>query len=153
MLALVKLDFCFIFVDEFTVNNHTHCNYQWVKTGYNTGVPVAKTWQSFSCIAAVSKTSLVQIQVSKKRTNSDVFCDFIEELAKSVRSSTDINSRKVILFLDNARYHSSKKTLAKFKELSTCALFNAPENPDFNACELFINALKQRLRRLRGLGL
>ena len=80
MLSLSKLDFCFIFVDEFTVNNHTHRNYQWVRDGINTGVPVPKNWQSFGCIAAVSRSGLVKIQVSKQRTNSDVFCRFVEEL-------------------------------------------------------------------------
>ena len=58
MLLLDSLNFELVFVDEFTVNNNTHSNYNWQKPGLSQGVPLAKTWPSYSCIAAVSRQKL-----------------------------------------------------------------------------------------------
>ena len=40
LLLLEKLNFMVVYVDEFTVNNHTHHYYNWALPGTNPGVPV-----------------------------------------------------------------------------------------------------------------
>lgn len=61
MLVLHKLGFCIVYVDEFTVNDKTHHNYNWVNTKENTGVVVANRWRSLGCIAAVTKKEVLKI--------------------------------------------------------------------------------------------
>ena len=51
--------------------------------------------------------------------------------------------------MDNARYHTSKLTIKNLKQENVSVIFNAPALPELNCCELFIRALKQRLRSVR----
>ena len=80
LLTLDKLDFLIVFVDEFTVNNTTHRNYNWAKPGESPGVPLDRYWKSHSCIAAVTRDKLISLSISNSTTNSDTFCAYLERL-------------------------------------------------------------------------
>ena len=85
MLQLDKLGFTLVFVDEFSVNHHTHHNYNWVKRGLNTGVPVARNWKQYGCIAAVTKEEVIHLQVTQTRTNSTLFCNYLSDLIEKLK--------------------------------------------------------------------
>ena len=100
-------------------------------------------------MAAVAKSGLVLLRVTQERTNSTTFSHFARDLADCLKASREENYSKVVWFMDNARYHTSKLTISNLKKEGVNILFNAPALPELNCCELFIRALKQKLRPLR----
>ena len=80
LLGLDALRFTIVFVDEFTISNYTHANYNWCRRGTYPGLPLAGFQASYSCIAAVTKSQLLKLSLSKTHNNSSTFCDFMEEL-------------------------------------------------------------------------
>jgi len=150
LILLEKLKFTIVYVDEFTVNNRTHHNYNWALPGSNPGIPVNRFWKSFSCFAAVTDSKLLSLSIKKEWTNSEKFCEFMLHLSEKLKQEDSYKAQKLIVFMDGARYHTSAETLKKLKALNISVLYNAPETPQFNCCELFIRALKQRLKCMRG---
>ena len=59
------------------------------------------------------------------------------------------NFERTVFFMDGARYHTSKKTLAELRQLGAFTIINAPQSPQFNCAEQFIRALKQKVKDKR----
>ena len=108
MVLLDKLGFCLVFLDEFTVNNKTHSNYNWAQPGLNPGVPVRSFWRSFSCFAAVTRARLVSLSIKTGNTDSRKFCDYLDLLLLELKKEEDFPKNRLIVIMDGARYHSSK---------------------------------------------
>ena len=140
------MGFNIIFVDEFKISNYTHSNYNWVQKGDYCGVPIAGFQEYFCCIAAVSKCSLITLQTTKSNTNSTVFSLFVEQLIAKLRQEHPQNLAKTVLFMDGARYHTSRESVACMRKLGLSVLFNAPAFPEINSCEYFIRALKAKIK-------
>lgn len=61
-----------------------------------------------------------------------------------------MSTHKLICLIDNAPYHTSQFSRDYLKTLGLSVLYNAPEFPELNMCELFIREIKAKIRTLRG---
>ena len=110
LLALDALGVDIVFVDEFKVSHYTHAAYNWTKSGTYPGLPLAGFQRSFSCIAAVTKDSLLKISLAQTNNNSRTFCEFMVELLGEIRAAKKLDSRRLVFFMDGAKIHTSRMT-------------------------------------------
>ena len=60
-----------------------------------------------------------------------------------------LQGQNIILLIDNVSYHKTKSVVVKLSWFYHLVLFILPYSPQFNPIELFYEALKAKIRRLR----
>lgn len=99
-------------------------------------VPVSRRKRVF--IGGVSLRGEGVIHVVEKG-DSESFAEFLELVAEHFKG------KKVVLVLDNARFHKSRVVLSKARELGICLCFLPPYSPDLNPIEFLWKDLKRAL--------
>ena len=89
-------------------------------------------------VAAISyEKGIEHLHFTKKTFDSLVFIDFLKELRKKIKS------KKLVLFMDRAKYHDSDKTLEAYEKLGLKYILNAGYTPIGNPIEAVFSAAKQ----------
>jgi transposase len=73
--------------------------------------------------------------------NQDVFCEFLEKIAKAYADS----GRPITLILDNARYQKCQSVASKAKELNIELLYLPPYSPNLNLIERLWRFVKKQV--------
>jgi len=73
--------------------------------------------------------------------NQDVFCEFLEKIAKAYADS----GRPITLILDNARYQKCQSVANKAKELNIELLYLPPYSPNLNLIERLWRFVKKQV--------
>ena len=73
--------------------------------------------------------------------NQDVFCEFLEKIAKAYADS----GRPITLILDNARYQKCQSVTNKAKELTIELLYLPPYSPNLNLIERLWRFVKKQV--------
>ena len=73
--------------------------------------------------------------------NQDVFCDFLDKIAKAYADS----GRPITLILDNARYQKCQSVANKAKELNIELLYLPPYSPNLNLIERLWRFVKKQV--------
>ena len=77
---------------------------------------------------------------SGQTVNSDIYCSQIEEVHKKLKDIDPamINRRRVIILQDNAKPHTSKKTIQKFSDIGYEILSHPPYSPDISPTDYHV---------------
>jgi transposase len=78
--------------------------------------------------------------------DSTLFENFIYHTLHSIRTDSELASKKVVLLLDNARIHKSNQVLETARKMKVIVVFNAEYSPWLNPVEQFFGFLKSKLR-------
>jgi hypothetical protein len=88
--------------------------------------------------------------VEGKSVNSDVYIAFLTEMhQKFVHERQSLGWKKMILIQDNARPHTSKKTMDFLAAKGVQLLKQPPYSPDFNLCDRWLFGTMERIRNHR----
>ena len=83
------------------------------------------------------------MQYFDKSVNTDKFCQYLTRLREKNKG------RRIALFMDNLRVHTSMISRNKMKELDFEVIFNVPYFPDANAIEGCFAIAKGSVKRER----
>jgi len=93
---------------------------------------------------AMDFNGIIALKILKGGVKGADFFLYIKELIESEQER--FNSKKVILFMDNASIHKTKdfmKKLAKYQNI----LYNSPYTPQLNPIEFAFSKIKNKVRK------
>jgi transposase len=79
--------------------------------------------------------------------NQADFQEFVKLLDFAIRQEINIDLKKALLVLDNARIHRAKNSIRLLEQYSICTLFCSPYSPELNLAERFIKLHKAKLKK------
>ena len=140
----IKSNLDIVFVDEtgFDVNNHNLK--MWRRDGnINLRGPKNSLYKRINLILAIGKKDIILGHYYKGETiGSNEFITFMDELIEKIGYE---KISKTVIVLDNATYHTSKKTKFFCEQKKLKILFNVPYLSHFNAIELAFNVIKSNI--------
>ena len=134
-------------LDEFTVNSSVKPSRAWTPIGKNSFIWVGEASMAFNIILAISEIKVLHYEISQSNTNSEVFIEILKELTTKIKEDSEIREEKFILNFDNASYHKSKVVKSFINKEEIKAFTNVPYTPEFAAVELWINCIKNSIRK------
>ena len=129
-----------MFVDESDIHLHPVLRKMWMRRGRQTKIPAPGTNQKVHIFGALDwKTGHIDHRVCAKK-NAQHFLDFLDQLAAQRRH----DSRKAILVLDNASYHTTGSVLRWLDEHRDrfYAFWLPTYSPELNVIDRFWGHLK-----------
>ena len=128
------------FVDEASVRSDAHRGTTWGKIGETPVVKNSGGRFTFNLISAVSPRGDMRFSFIEDRMNSERFIAFLKKLRKDA-------GKPILVIVDNARYHHSKKTQRFIEEQNgeVVLAFLPAYAPEFNPDEQVWNHTKARL--------
>ena len=123
--------------------------YSWFIKGETNECQVEKFKNSIKMIAAIISNGTFFVRLSSQNSNSEVFSEFLSDLAKYLKSKTYFKNKRLTIMLDNASYHKTNEVRDKLKTIATNVCFIPPYTPQFQPIELFFGAIKCMLREER----
>lgn len=112
-------------VDESTISKSMRNEYSWSSKGTKNVLCNTSYPKSILMISAITTEGWVFTRWSNSRTNSEVFVDYINDLILYLSKHSKWPLEKMLLILDNARYHTSKAT-ARWLEESAISVIYLP---------------------------
>jgi hypothetical protein len=143
------LEFEIVFVDEFWLNDETYAKYNWAACGEAAFVLISKYIKPLFVVLAMTGHGMVLIRSIKKHADSDSFCPIMLELSNVVKTFESVKQGKLVIMMDNATFHTSKKTRSYIKSLGLPVFYSAPNCPEINADEYTIGNIKAVVKKLR----
>ena len=89
------------------------------------------------CAAISLDKGVEHLYFTDQSFDSEVYIEFLRELRKKIRT------KKLVLFLDRASYHTSQETRDVYNELGIKYVLNAGYSPTGNPIEAVFSAVKQ----------
>ena len=120
----------------------------WGKIGQSSFVTRAKSATKYSVISAISDNDIEALAISKQNTNKIVFLNFLEILVKSLLDKYSNQKNKLILWCDGAKYHLVKDVHDYLAKKGIIMIQNIPYTPEFSAIEIYIDWVKNKIRRM-----
>ena len=142
---IVDISHVYVNIDEVLFSNSTKVNYTWCEKGKCNIVYNSSFTGSLALICAITSYGDWFCSSLDSRNNSDTFITFVCELVKWLTLDLEIDSRRIILIMDNSPIHTSKATMSFLKEQKCKTIFIAPYCPQFAPIELMFHILKRRL--------
>ena len=138
-----------LYIDEFSVSDRSFKAYGWSKRGgpgWLSGFPDSF---SMSFFLAFSRNQFYGIMGNEETSNSRKFIYFLKKVLKFRNHKPNLNSKRLVIVLDNASIHKSDEVVKFISKLSLTVLTIPPYEPSLNSVEKFILAIKMKLRKLR----
>jgi len=120
-----------LFLDESTVKQHPLLQAKWVLQGSKEFVGTFGNHAKTHIFGAVNHVMGKAFHIKSKKLNSDIFMKFIERLMA-------LNpKRHLVLVIDNAPWHTSKKVMSFFERVADKVeiIWLPAYSPDFNPAE------------------
>ena len=133
-------------IDESSFSRLTKQNYTWLLKGIPGRVKSIQFSRSINLITAISSTGASYSAFARKTTDSDWFIWFLQKLLKETEIQERINRRAILLILDNAPCHQSKKVTGYLEEMQINYIFLPQYSPDLAPVELFFGRVKQLVK-------
>ena len=117
-------------IDETTLNKATKENYSWTQIGIPTPIWNITFKNSVSIIAAITTEGLSFWWLRAGSTDSSVFVDYLTDLVAYLKGHSKFKLKRMWLILDNAKYHTSSKTLKFLNSLDAKTYFLPAYSPE-----------------------
>ena len=117
-------------IDETTLNKATKENYSWTQIGIPTPIWNITFKNSVSIIAAITTDGLSFWWLRAGLTDSSVFVDYLTDLVAYLKGHSKFKLKRMRLILDNAKYHTSSKTLKFLNSLDAKTCFLPTYSPE-----------------------
>ena len=138
------MSYDFIYIDEASFNLELWPSKGWAPKGSKPCMSRPSKSLNYSVIMAMDLKGILCAQVIKGGVKGADFFLFIKELTKAHEKRFE--SRKVILFMDNASVHKSKDYMQKITTYYNI-LYNSPYTPQFNPIEFAFSKIKYLFRK------
>jgi predicted DNA-binding protein YlxM (UPF0122 family) len=145
LMELREGNYELIFIDECGIGSKPLRTHGWSKSGEPCTRQSFHKLINISCCAAITRRGVVCLEFSDKPFNHVSFSLFLQRLVKTIRQDNTLTNKKVVLFLDNVRFHKNTICLGILKGEGMFAMFNAPYTPQLNIIEYFFSDIKRRL--------
>ena len=89
----------------------------------------------------------LQLEEKKNNTNGVVFVNFLKILIKNLKIRFWDRIDKIILSANGARYHSLKEVDTVLKQNKMILIQKVAYTPKFSPIEIFINWVKNKIRK------
>lgn len=99
-------------------------------------------------IMAITQANIFAYQARREGHNEHSFVAFVLDLARKIHQLGTAYESNVVLFLDNAPFHTSGNAMRLLKMLPFPVFFNAANWSDMNPIESVFSILKARLKKL-----
>jgi transposase len=97
---------------------------------------------------AITQANIFAYQARREGHNEHSFVAFILDLTRKIHQLGRAYESNVVLFLDNAPFHTSGNAMRLLKMLPFPVFFNAANWSDMNPIESVFSILKARLKKL-----
>lgn len=133
---MAKKEYDIFYEDECHFKHTLTTTRSWYLKGSKPEVPMPAGYDKFSIYGAVNSNKGWLITMSCSYFNTASFKRFIEKLLAEQRRKP--TTRKILLVLDNVRYHKAKKLRGYFEDIKDKLelLFLPPYSPDLNPIEM-----------------
>ena len=121
--------------------------YGWAFKDLKPSVTLSFDNTSYSFIIAVSSTHFYGIMGWEGSTTAPLFIYFLSKVWRWRRVDYDINNNRCWYILDNASIHKTSEVQKFVAKNKICMITIPPYSPSLNAAELFINAIKSKLKQ------
>ena len=152
ILGLYELGCYVIFADEFLINRNTLSTYGWAKRGMPGRIKRSSQQFRMSFVVAHSSTRVEGIMGTTTNMNTKKYLQFLRSLLEKLRTIDNIDLSRVVLVVDNCRFHRSKDVRQELKRQGILWLFIPPYSPEINAWEKIINYIKSLVKKRVGDG-
>ena len=139
--------FIVIQIDEFTVSRNSYPRMSWCQLGISCYVTQHLIQEKFNVISAISNSDVELAVITKRNTNRDVFLEFIVKLISVLREKYKKQILRIILTWDGARYHLVSEVNEFIKKEGVMMVQTIAYTPEFSAVEIFINCVKNKIRK------
>ena len=97
-------------------------------------------------IAIVTGKKHVEVVANGQTVDSERYVSFVKNMmSKFGKHASPLTWTDAIIFQDNARHHTSERTMAFLESKSATLLNQPPYSPDFNICDRYrFNYLKDQ---------
>ncbi len=133
----------FIYIDETSFNFDLWPKYGWAPRGKHPKSHKPGKSKNYSTITAMDTKGILGVKIVKGGVKGADFFMFITNMIACNKSRFD--TKKVILFLDNASIHKTKDLMQKLTGFFN-VVYNAPYTPQFNPIEFAFSKMKKLFR-------
>eukprot|EP01022_Parablepharisma_sp_SALTPOND_P024283 TRINITY_DN5344_c1_g1_i8.p2 TRINITY_DN5344_c1_g1~~TRINITY_DN5344_c1_g1_i8.p2 ORF type:complete len:621 (+),score=0.03 TRINITY_DN5344_c1_g1_i8:767-2629(+) len=137
-----------ICLDESGFDLGVHQEYSYAKRGKRPFRMGMNKSQRLNLIMAITNESIFAYQVRKGNHNEHSFISFVLDITRKICQLGPEYLSKAVLFLDNARFHTSNLALKLLNLLPFPVFFNAYATPEYNALENVLSVIKRRVKKL-----
>ena len=124
-----------ISIDETYIYESMTPYYGWSLKGQTIKKFVKSNQQKYSILMAISNNKIISYKYVKGNIDSFIFCDFINQLNKTM-------SNKYFL-MDNVSFHKSNNIRTIINNANNQILFIPPYSPDYNPIEMVFSKMKK----------
>ena len=145
-LEVIKNDeYLVLYLDETIFSRKAMLKTAWARKHENADVDEAMLNEpTLALLMSVSKENGVEPwRIFPKSVNSAKFCKYLDMVRERHPE------RKICIFMDNLRVHTSKKVRAKLEQLQIKSIYNVKYQCQLNPIELVFSKVKLRFKQLR----
>ena len=121
-------------------------NYSWLPKGITNEIVNLKIKGSWSLIAGIWSDGQFLCMIVHTNVSSQIFQHYLSILKYALKARRDIESKNVLICLDNASTHTASNTIWRIKELELNVMFLPPYSPSLAPVELFFKKIKTQFR-------
>ena len=132
-------------IDEVLFLRSTKTNYTWMEKGNQNICYNSSFTGSLSLIGAITSLGDWFFSSLNSRNNSEIFISFMNDLMKWLTIDLKIDSRRIILIMDNSPIHTSNYWMKALCQQNWKVMLLSPYWPQFAAIEMMFHILKWRL--------
>lgn len=144
-------EYMMIYIDESSFNDHALRKYSWRNKEQPLRLTNNGRIESISFIGAISKDDKILFDYNENTNTSETFAKFLDDLEKSITQIDKYKekylNKRIILVMDNAKIHTSKKTRKKLDDLKFKVFYLPPYSPKLNCIEYVWGWIKRKMRR------
>ena len=142
IIGLLSWGFHVIFADEFLVNRNTIPSYGWWQKGKPGRLFRRPIEFKMSFVVAHSSRRVEGIMGTTTTFNQIKYVKFLKKLLLTVRLNQGVDSDKVVLVVDNCKFHKTNYVKQFITNEGVMCIFIPPYSPEINPCEKLINYVK-----------
>ena len=143
----MKENLFLVYVDESSFTRNEGKAYGFAPRGAKLVFKLHKPCYSVGCVAAMSADGLEGFQLRDGMTNKYSFIHFLIGLFTKLKLKLGENFNKVVIYLDNATYHTCQDTLKLLEIVGVSYIFAPAYLSPVNPIEYLFGIIKKRLRR------
>lgn len=145
LLQIIRKKYHLLFFDETTLCGSNYSNKAWTinSSKTNTFSSLKKIVQRSNALMICSMNNIVNFWITPS-INKEYIMSFLVESIKKYKSQH--NTKKLIIFWDNAKTHHGKEMRQISKYLSVYFIFNIPYSCKINMIELVFELIKRKIR-------
>lgn len=137
---------CICFLDEVGFDQNISREYSYSLIGKPSFKSRNFGANKLNIIMIVTKNRILSYMITKNCINANIYLDFLINFAERLIENNVENIRNFAIFVDGARFHSSKLCIRLYKLFPFDIIFNSPSCPEYNMIEEVFAQIKKSVK-------